>query len=292
MKRMATELKLHIAERNGKSVITESYFTSPLKLGTPHTGRDRLKVVLMMASAGILKGDSFHYEIVCGANTKTLLTEQSYSKIFDTGEGRAEKIQTITVSEGASLYYRPCAVIPFSGSSFQGKTEIKLEADSEFAYADIMAAGRIGMGERFRFRKYGNRVCVSEADKPVWIDNCLLVPERMEAEGMLFFDGFTHQGTFYYYGTAEKEEMLSDYFSGKPEVSQAKFFSEGQETEKGLLKSLGEEAEGQTGFQENERVYLRCGVSKALKGVCVRILAYTAQDIEDIFDRIEELLKL
>lgn len=262
---MATELKLHISEQNGKSVIAESYFTSPLKLGTPHTGSDRLEVVLMMASAGILKGDCFRYEIVCGRNTKAFLTEQSYSKIFDTGEGKAEKNQTITVSEGASLYYRPCAVIPFGGSSFQGKMDVKLEADSEFAYADILAAGRIGMGERFRFRKYSNRICVSAEDRPVWIDNCLLVPGRMETEGMLFFDGFTHQGTFYYYGTAEKEEILLNYFSGKTEMSQE---------------------------EEKKRICLKYGVSKALKGVCIRILAYTAQDIEDFFDITEKLLNL
>ena len=63
---MLTELKLQIVRKNGRSIIGDSYFTSPLKLGTPDAERDRLNVVFMMASAGILKGDEFVYNIRCG----------------------------------------------------------------------------------------------------------------------------------------------------------------------------------------------------------------------------------
>lgn len=262
---MATELKLHIGVWNGRSAITESYFTSPLKLGTPNTPGERLKVVMMMASAGVLKGDSFQYEIICDADTKTLLTEQSYTKIFDTGEGKAEKHQSVTVEENASFYYRPCAAVPFEGSTYNGEMKVCLKKNSEFAYADIVTAGRVGMGERFRFRHYKNRVCVWAEGKPVWMDHCLLEPDFMDLEGMIFFAGFTHQGTFYYYGSTEQEEKLLEFFS--------------EQKENDLMHDLNEQR-------------IRCGASKALKGVCVRILAHTAQDIEETFDEIEELLEL
>ena len=74
---MDTNLRLKIGLQNQKSVVTDSYFTSPLKLGVPNHEGDRLKVVLMMASAGILKGDNFYYDICCRRGSKTLLTEQS-----------------------------------------------------------------------------------------------------------------------------------------------------------------------------------------------------------------------
>ena len=250
---MATELKLHIGMQNGRSVITESHFTSPLKLGTPKTGGKRLKVVLMMASAGILKGDAFSYDIVCDKDTRTFLTEQSYTKIFDTGDGRSDKQQRIELKEGASLYYRPCAVIPFKGSTFDGNMTVNLNKGSEFIYADIVTAGRVGMGERFYFKHYRNRVCVMEDESPVWLDNCLLEPVNMKMDNMIFFDGYTHQGTFYYYGSTEREEQLLQYAG-----------------------------------EENEKIC--CGVSAALKGVCIRFLAYTAQDIEEAFNDIEALL--
>ena len=100
---MTTELKLETGIWYGRTEVTDSYFTSPLKLGIPAAFGERRKIVLMMASAGILKGDTFDYHIRCGAGTKNLLTEQSYTKIFDTGEGGAEKHQNIEVLEGASF---------------------------------------------------------------------------------------------------------------------------------------------------------------------------------------------
>ena len=90
---MTTELRLCVGIENGKSTITDRYFTSPLKLGMPVSRGDRLQIILMMASAGILKGDEFVYEICCEEGTKTRLTEQSYTKIFDTGEGGAKRTQ-------------------------------------------------------------------------------------------------------------------------------------------------------------------------------------------------------
>lgn len=259
-----TKLKLEVGVSQGRSVLTECYFTSPLKIGTPHLGKDRLTVVLMMASAGILKGDSFDYEIVCGRDTKTRLTEQSYTKIFDTGETGAKRHQHIVVQDHASLFYEPKAVIPFRGSCYDSNILIELSAKSEFVYTDIFAAGRIGMGEQFAFMHYRNRVEVRVDGKIAWFDHCLLEPECMDLTGMLFFDGYTHQGTFYYYGEGEKQEKLLD-----------------------LLRKKQEE------MQENEKKQSLCfGVSNATKGICLRVLADTAQDIEELFEEIMHTYRL
>lgn len=87
----ATQLFLEI----GPYEIQKSYFTSPLKLGTPRTAGGRQKIVLMMASAGVLKGDAFEYYIRCHKGTNALITEQSYTKIFDMGGGSAKRRSTL-----------------------------------------------------------------------------------------------------------------------------------------------------------------------------------------------------
>lgn len=256
---MTTELKLSIGLQNGKSVITDRYFTSPLKLGMPAARGDRLPIILMMASAGVLKGDSFDYEIVCDEGTKTRLTEQSYTKIFDTGDGGAKRKQHVCLHGNASFYYKPSAVIPFRNSTFDGDTIIDLDRKSEFAWADIMTAGRVAMQERFAFRHYRNRVCVQIEGRPVWMDHCLIEPERMDADSLFFYDGHTHQGTFYYYGQKEKQERILKW---SEDVSER------------LLPKI-------------------ClGVTEAMEGICVRVLADTAQDIEEIFDEIARKVEL
>lgn len=246
---MDTRLELRIEEIQGKTAVAYSYFTSPLKIGTPKICVDRLHLVLMMASAGLLKDDRFQYHITCGKNTKTILTEQSYSKIFDTGEGRAARKIEICLRENASLCYRPSAVIPFAGSSFDGNMTIKLEKESEFLCSDILAAGRVGMGERFAYSHYRNRVCVIADGKPVWLDHCYLEPKQMDLTKMVFLDGHTHQGTFYYYGSEEKQNRLLAYKA------------------KGPVMMAG---------------------TAAAAGVCIRVLADTAQDIEEEFTRLEK----
>lgn len=69
-------------------------------------------------------------------------------------------------------------------------------------------------------------------------------------------DGMTHQGTFYYYGSEEKQRSLLEF---DPE-----------------LKTF-------TGP-------VLYGSSRASKGVGIRVLARSAADIECIFDILEEML--
>lgn len=261
-----TKLRLTVGLKQGKSVVTDRFFTSPLKLGLPEGTGERKVIMLMMASAGVLKGDAFSYDIRCESGTKTLLTEQSYTKIFDTGDGGAKRRQHITVDRGASLYYRPCAVIPFQNSTYDGDILVELDPESEFAWADIMTAGRVGMGEKFAFRHYRNRICVEAGGMPVWMDHCLFEPQTMDVEGMLFFDGYTHQGTFYYYGAKEKQEQI---FAWQEQI---------------LEKEAEETKEAMQG--------IAFGVTEASAGVCVRVLARTAQDIEELFAELAGILEL
>lgn len=245
---MDARLELQIEKIQGKTAVAYNCFTGPLKIGTPNANGDHLHLILMMASAGLLKDDRFRYHITCGKNTRTVLTEQSYSKIFDTGGGIAVRRTEICLKENASLCYRPSAVIPFAGSSFAGSMTIRLEKESEFLCSDILAAGRVGMGEQFAFSSYRNRICVTADGKPVWLDHCCLEPKRMDLSKMVFLDGHTHQGAFYYYGSEEKQKRLLDH---------------------------------------KAKASVMLGVTAAAAGVCVRALADTAQDIEEEFLRLE-----
>lgn len=253
---MKTELRLSIGCLNDTTDITDVYFTSPLKIGTPAGYNDRFNVVFMMASAGLLKGDRLDYDIYCGERTRTRMTDQSYTKIFNTGEGSVSRHQKITVAKDASLFYCPLGTIPFKNSRFNGETEVYLHEDSEFLLRDLWAAGRIGMGESFEFTHYRSRTIVYVDDRPAFLDHCLLEPEKMDLSGPVFMDGRTHQGTFYYYGPEEKQRSLLE-FDPKHKICGGPVLY---------------------------------GSSRCSKGVGIRILAQSAVDIERIFDILEAML--
>ncbi len=231
-----------------------AYFTAPIKLGEPRTEGKRLQLMLMMASAGILAGDSFSYDIRCRAGARSLITEQSYTKLFDMGEaGQANRVMSVALEEGASLWYRPCAMVPFRNSDFRGKTEIRMEKGSELLWTDIFTAGRVGMGERFLFRHYENLLRVFYDGALIWHDRTLLKPAELGMENCYFYRDYTHQGSCFYCGSEAAEERILNMDFSDPRYG---------------------------------RIY--AGVTRARRGVCVRVLATQAQDIEELFSEIQD----
>lgn len=222
---------------------------------------ETLKVIFMMASAGLLSGDRLSYDIVCGEGTKSELTEQSYTKIFECNGAGASKTLTLSLEKNAELYYHPCPVIPFQNSCFDSKSEIYLDSTARFSYSEIFAAGRIAMGERFAFRHFKNRVTVYVDDKPVLLDNVYLEPASRNLESMFSFDGYTHQGSFYYYSDDSK---LLDRLYHFPE----------------LPSHASETPQGDVLF----------AASHPKAGIFFRALSNQAQNIEELFSRIQEFI--
>lgn len=252
---MASEFRLSVGydPLRDRSYRASAYFTAPIKLGEPRTEGNRLQLMLMMASAGILASDSFSYDIRCQAGSRALITEQSYTKLFDMGDaGLATREMSVALEAGASLWYRPCAVVPFRNSDFRGKTEIRMEKGSELLWTDIFTAGRVGMGERFLFRRYENLLRVWYEDQLIWHDRTLLKPAELAMENRYFYRDYTHQGSCFYCGSEAAEARILAMNFSDPRYS---------------------------------RIY--AGASQAARGVCVRVLAKQAQDIEELFSEIQ-----
>jgi urease accessory protein len=136
-------------------------------------------------------------------NTRTVISEQSYRKLFNTGDDFSQQNMKIQVGENASLYYVPYPVIPFEGSRFRSRTEINLRSSSKIIYGEILACGREGMGEKFAFAEFLSRTCVSVDGKPVFLDNSRLLGGEADFSGIGFFENYSCQGVFFLYGISE-----------------------------------------------------------------------------------------
>ena len=266
MDRDVSLFRLTMAERYGRTIAEDYYFTAPYKIGLPGTEGRAQKVVMMMASAGLLKGDQADCRILCRENTYTELTDQSYTKVFDTEDGMASRKTTITVGDRAVLDYHPCPVIPYANSTFCGSTRIDLKETATLYFSEIMTAGRIAMGEKFAFRRFENRVQISVEGRPVYLELNKMNPEKQQLEDFFYFDQWTHQGTFYYYC---------------PQVESVRVLKE--ETDSIIHQYLDEMKMSESAF-----FY---GITEARKGIVWKVLAYQAQDIEEIFNRMKNSLK-
>lgn len=216
-------LKLTAEYKNGRTVITDSEFTAPLKIALPFYRTDHTEVMMMAASAGILEGDVYDIEITVREKAFLKFTGQSYTKVFKADKQGASQNVKITVEKGGTLIYDPCPVIPFGGSIFDSSTDVYLSKGSRLAMTDILASGRAAMNEEFAFKSYRSRTAVHIDGRLSYLDNRRLVPEEAPLRGIGFFEGYSHTASAYFYGIDKQplEDALSGYSSGEAALSLA-----------------------------------------------------------------------
>lgn len=194
-------LYLNIDCQNGKTILTDSYFTQPFKVAKPFEDENGIGIMIMTATAGILQGDSYDIQVKANDQTKTVITNQSYTKIFNTREGEASQTVKLQVQGRGELAWMMQPVIPFHNSAFTIMTEVTLSEQAAFYFVDILACGRVGMGEKFAFRKYHGRILVkNETGKVLYLDNVRMYTENQDYSGLGYFEGYTHMGSIYLYG--------------------------------------------------------------------------------------------
>ncbi|PJM72473.1 urease accessory protein UreD [Bifidobacterium primatium] len=224
----SSTFRLATAFRNGRTKIDDVYFEAPFKLMTPFVNGRHADFIVMLASPGFLKGDDAH--IVCdfGPGTDSTLKTQSYEKVLDTADGEANRTIDLTARGDAKAVFLPFPVIPFHNSTFTNVTQAHISPESTFVYADVVTCGRVGMGERWRMRRFTNRLRVTVDEslasddyrralgetpeerpkrgrprKPehrsrlVFADRLLLEPEHFDYEEMGMWREYTHCGVLY-----------------------------------------------------------------------------------------------
>lgn len=195
-----SRLFLRTENFNGKTVISDSFFTAPIKIAKPFYCDNYTEVMMMTASAGILEGDFYDIEIHATENTSLRLTGQSYTKIFRATEKGAFQKVKITVEKNASFIYFPMPVIPYGGSIFSSFTEVYLNEGCRFAMCDIISCGRKAMNEEFLFKSYRSRTAVYVNGKMKFLDNQKLIPEETDLKDIGFFEKYSVAGMLYIYG--------------------------------------------------------------------------------------------
>lgn len=200
--------------REGRTILEEVGFTAPFKIMKPFCNAEhpeKIKIMLLSASAGIMEGDRQELSFSIGSKSQVELTSQSYEKIHRMEEGNAKRNTHIKVAGGGVFLYRPLPVIPFADSSFISETEVDLEdASSVFMMEEILSCGRAARGERFAYRSFINRVRVNCAGRLIYADNTVYVPEHFPMNGTGWYEGYTHQGNMLFCGCRIGEETLEE----------------------------------------------------------------------------------
>lgn len=244
---MDSRVYLQTARRNGCTRVEDVFCTAPYKIMRPFLRGGCANVMVMAASAGLLAGDTLDAEYRFEDGSNVAVYTQGYEKVFNTGEGHVTRHTRLSVGEGAHVRFLPQPVIPFAGSDLRSETQVELAKNCRFAYAEIVACGRTGRGERFQLRRLDSRLQVAVDGRLAFAEHTRLEPSCMDHTGLGQWQGMTHQGLLYVYGPAWEGRVL--------------------------------EAARQTKALPGGLV----GASRAVCGVCVRALATSGDSVYRLF---------
>lgn len=217
-----SKVKLSCKKEGGKTLLDERYFDIPYKLthyGSPLKS-DVLEMILMCSSPGVMDGDGLTLDVECQEGAELKFFTQSYNKIHPMPKGQgATQLCRYHIGKAAKFMYIPHPSIPYKDSLFSATNDIHLHSTSHLIWSDIISGGRIYSGERFLLKKYHTKTKIYRDEKLILFDNQLIQPGAQPLEDLLFFEGYTHQGTLLIVSPfaedlkKELDEMLLEQFT-------------------------------------------------------------------------------
>lgn len=179
--------ELALSRYQDRTLVHHQYSRAPLQwLGPLPSPRSTLLYYLRNPNGGLLHGDRHQISLELGSATELQICSQGATRIHP---GEAQQITQITLHADSTLIWIPHPVIPGADSRFQQQLIVEMEASARLAYGEIWTAGRIGMGERWRFQRLINELQIWLRADPhplLWERMDLHYPhDRLQTAGVL-----------------------------------------------------------------------------------------------------------
>ncbi len=189
-------VELVLEQRAGQTRLTHCRTRPPLlvqqALYPDEAAPDLAHVFLANPTGGLLQNDRHHIAVSVGDGARAHVTTQSATKAYTMPEGVAEQRVSLNVASGGYLEYLPDPLIPYQDASLIQEIEITCEPGGALLFSDVIAPGRVAMGESFRFRRLSNRLTLwGRGGRPVYREAFDLDPRAgdLTGTGVLGFGG-------------------------------------------------------------------------------------------------------
>jgi len=167
--------------------------TPPLQVMAPMERADgSAYVVLLNNGGGLVGGDSMRIEIELGAGSRVAITSASAGKVYRSAGATANHETIIRIGAGARLDYLPDHLIPHTGAALVQRLSVTMERGSRAILYAAMAAGRIGRGERFAFRRIEDSTGVWYGGRPIILSRAILEPATRTLGGTGLMENFDY----------------------------------------------------------------------------------------------------
>lgn len=253
---MNSKLELVCNYEYGKTNIKNIFFLPPYKIMHPFMDGEKMEIMLMSSSAGLLAGDTFDCSIIVEEQAYVSFLSQSYEKILDTKDENARRNLKIQVDENATLKYMPFPAIPYANSSYVAVNEICLADSATLVYSDVFSCGRVGMGEKYGLKQFQSITRISVDGELDFADHTFISPAEINYENIGMWGEYTHNGMLYIY--LQNQESIADLLI--------------------KIKDIYEE------------MGIFAGVTRCEKGILVRSLGYSGEELYNFNKKIADMI--
>ena len=209
---MIGELHIKTGWKNGRTFLKSVYNTPPFKLAdiTSNRADQKLQLMIMSASPGILDGDKYNIKVELAEDTAVELGTQSYQRLFQMKRGAAQTMD-VYMADRSTFCFLPHPVVPHKSSSFSAHNRIFLSTDCTLIWGEVLTCGRQLNGETFSFARYHNKTELFLQGRLIVKENLFLEPATMNMSSIGQMEGYTHQASFIYLNeTAPVRELYTE----------------------------------------------------------------------------------
>lgn len=143
--------------REGQSVVTRAYSTSPLRLLTPKNHGSAAWIYTSSYGGGLVDGDRIELDLDIGPGAAAFVSTQASTKVYRSSRGASTELHA-RISPGGLLALVPDPVVCFADARYKQIQSFALSADSGLVVVDWVSSGRHASGERWAFHEYVARV--------------------------------------------------------------------------------------------------------------------------------------
>ena len=221
---MICQLDIEAGLSQGLTYLQKCYVTTPLKVAniTEDKSLNRLELMLMSSSPGVLDGDQYDINILVEKGSSLHLSTQSYQRLFTMKEGASQQMKVV-VEPGASFTYLPHPCVPHKDAIYTANNQIFLAENATLIWGEVLTSGRKLHGESFLFSSYQNKTAIYKNGRLKVKENVCIKPDKNIINNIGQLEGFSHQATLIFIcESSDIKQLIStlhSHLSGMANIS-------------------------------------------------------------------------
>lgn len=202
-------LTLRFERRGPATIVAGCRYSVPLQVLAPVTLDDPASIVsILNPTGGLLGGDRLAIDVDATGGSHAVLTTPSATRVYRTAGAPTVQRVRLAVGPRAVVEWVPDHTIPYAGSVLRQSIDVELDETAALILVDAFAAGRIALGEAWRFAVLESAVSVR--DPRGWLIHDRFVLRGGAYDGLGFAESRPYFASIVVAGGFDVDRFASD----------------------------------------------------------------------------------